>query len=318
MRVILWIAMFLTTVVAVSGKRSTGPLSQVRGIRNPRCISCSEVKEAHLCESCCKRPVCDPNPCKNDGMCSPDDNGYSCSCTPGYLGEHCDVNLCLPNPCKNNGTCSPVDNGYVCNCATGYLGEHCDVNPCDIYNPCINNGTCYPSGLGVNCSCPSGFTGDYCQDSEGITPVKEVRVCNVTECGATGGTCTNLKCFTNATNCSGKACNSDEICIDDTCVNRIDNCRTIDGVNNDCSDRGDQCGASFCAEGQKCVNDRCRPIRTCAIQNGDCEWVGESGTCSGGVCLIFCEVNNDCRNQPCIDGYCAGAKCGESYCAGSG
>ncbi|KAK6166859.1 hypothetical protein SNE40_023470 [Patella caerulea] len=147
-------------------------------MQNPRCISCTEVKEAHLCENCCKESVCDPDPCKNDGVCSPDDNGYSCSCSPGYLGENCDVNVCLPNPCKNDGICSPVDNGYSCNCATGYLGEHCDVNPCDVYNPCLNNGTCYPSEFVVNCSCPLGFIGTYCEDDLcDPSPCTEWRTC---------------------------------------------------------------------------------------------------------------------------------------------
>ncbi|KAK6186925.1 hypothetical protein SNE40_006181 [Patella caerulea] len=62
-------------------------------MQNPRCISCTEVKEAHLCENCCKESVCDPDPCKNNGVCSPIDNGYSCSCSPGYLGENCDGKL---------------------------------------------------------------------------------------------------------------------------------------------------------------------------------------------------------------------------------
>ncbi|XP_050418881.1 fibropellin-1 isoform X2 [Patella vulgata] len=179
MRVIFWIALVLTTVVTVSGQRSWWPWPREGGMKNPRCISCTEVKEAHLCENCCKVSVCDPDPCKNDGMCSPADNGYICSCTPGYLGENCDVNVCLPNPCKNDGTCSPVDNGYSCNCTTGYLGKNCDVNPCDAYNPCVNNGTCYPSEFVVNCSCLPGFIGAYC----------EVDLCDPSPCNEVGDTC---------------------------------------------------------------------------------------------------------------------------------
>ncbi|KAK6172969.1 hypothetical protein SNE40_016515 [Patella caerulea] len=123
MRIAFLIALIVAIVGCVSGKRRW-PLSLFGPMGNPRCISCSEVKNAHLCGSCCKENVCLPNPCKNDGICSSDGNGYSCNCTTGYLGENCDVPICDPDRCKNNGMCSSVDSD--CYCLTRYNGENCD------------------------------------------------------------------------------------------------------------------------------------------------------------------------------------------------
>ncbi|KAK6165366.1 hypothetical protein SNE40_022307 [Patella caerulea] len=272
-----------------------------------------------MCESCCKRSPCTPNPCKNNGTCSKVDNGYSCSCTPGYLGEHCDVDVCLPNPCKNNGTCSPIDNGclhdaykndgngYVCNCSTGYLGENCDVNPCDIYNPCINNGACYPSEFGVNCSCPPGLMGEYCQE----------RACELTECKGIGGRCIKQICLSDATNCGGKACTStNEVCIDGNCVDKSKNCGWKDDIFNYCESIGDKCeDGQYCFSYSNCVNDTCRFESECGPRNTDvCSYQGVRGNCSGGACHMPCSEDKNCPGWICVGGYCATPKCGESYC----
>lgn len=45
-------------------------------------------------------------------------------------GVNCEENLdeCLSNPCQNGGTCDDRENGYVCTCTPGYAGLHCDVD----------------------------------------------------------------------------------------------------------------------------------------------------------------------------------------------
>lgn len=35
---------------------------------------------------------------------------------------------CLSNPCQNGGTCIDKDNGYMCSCSLGYLGSHCEID----------------------------------------------------------------------------------------------------------------------------------------------------------------------------------------------
>ena len=35
---------------------------------------------------------------------------------------------CWPNPCQNDGTCSGNADGFTCSCASGYTGNDCGTN----------------------------------------------------------------------------------------------------------------------------------------------------------------------------------------------
>jgi hypothetical protein len=41
-------------------------------------------------------PVCDANPCQNDGYCNPNGRDQICECRPGYVGEFCETHLIQP------------------------------------------------------------------------------------------------------------------------------------------------------------------------------------------------------------------------------
>ena len=91
---------------------------------------------------------CQTDPCQNQGICSDVQNGYTCTCVPGFTGTNCEVNFddCSENPCVH-GMCTDLINSYKCTCETGYYGSNCDLQtpPCPTSEPnyrLIDN-TCY-------------------------------------------------------------------------------------------------------------------------------------------------------------------------------
>uniref|UniRef100_A0A8B9HXL3 Sushi, von Willebrand factor type A, EGF and pentraxin domain-containing protein 1 n=1 Tax=Astyanax mexicanus TaxID=7994 RepID=A0A8B9HXL3_ASTMX len=66
------------------------------------CVSLSHLLGA----KCEKVNECSSSPCLNDGVCV-DEAGYSCSCSQGFTGDSCEINIdeCYSAPCLNGGTC---------------------------------------------------------------------------------------------------------------------------------------------------------------------------------------------------------------------
>ena len=40
-------------------------------------------------------PCAESNPCANNGLCSDEESGFSCTCLDGFTGDICDVGMVL-------------------------------------------------------------------------------------------------------------------------------------------------------------------------------------------------------------------------------
>ncbi|XP_072242999.1 protein crumbs homolog 2b [Leuresthes tenuis] len=170
-------------------------------------------------------PVCDSQPCLNQGVCQDQFNDFNCSCTPGWEGKLCEmeINECSSAPCAH-GTCKDLLADYQCDCEPGYKGKNCqdEVDNCLEFS-CVNGGVCVKMVDTHSCLCPPGYIGKRCQWS--FPPV----ACDVNrECfnggvcigGDSGGNCTckpgyiGARCETEIDECESTPCLNGATCLD--------------------------------------------------------------------------------------------------------
>ena len=53
-----------------------------------------------------------------------------------------DIDECSSSPCQNDGTCTDEVNGYTCSCVAGYTGTNCETSKSSIHN-ILRNGWFY-------------------------------------------------------------------------------------------------------------------------------------------------------------------------------
>ncbi|XP_074862686.1 aggrecan core protein [Carettochelys insculpta] len=78
--------------------------------------------------------TCDDKPC-GAGTCHERDGNITCLCPPGYMGDHCaiDIDECHSSPCLNGATCTDGIDSFKCLCLPSYGGDLCeiDLEDCD-------------------------------------------------------------------------------------------------------------------------------------------------------------------------------------------
>ena len=108
---------------------------------------------------------CAASPCLYSGKCTNLNNDFRCECPPRLSGKRCEYGRhCNPNPCKNGGICEEGTVGPMCKCR-GFTGELCnlDINECQP-NPCHNGATCVNIIGSFQCLCSANTTGAYCTE----------------------------------------------------------------------------------------------------------------------------------------------------------
>jgi len=168
------------------------------GVGYHECVCNAGYETSNAGVKCSNILECSSSPCLNGGTCADGkctdfacEVQYSCSCHPGWAGDHCefDLNECASYPCINGATCLDGTHKYTCVCGAGFDGSRCqvDVNECKSA-PCLNAATCLESGTDTSmradryrCVCVAGFTGIFCQT--------DINECDSRPC-LHGGTCT--------------------------------------------------------------------------------------------------------------------------------
>ncbi|KAM4590762.1 protein eyes shut homolog [Odontesthes bonariensis] len=138
------------------------------------CVQMSPTSFECICDTgfsgppCEKKAPCDPNPCRNGGVCAESPEGFVCHCPERFGGLYCDSpdNFdCMSYSCQEEQICTAGEHGFDCVCADGSVVPECRrqhgmCNP----SPCLNNATCVSKGKDYFCRCLSGFSGKNCEE----------------------------------------------------------------------------------------------------------------------------------------------------------
>ncbi|XP_038072708.1 uncharacterized protein LOC119741108 isoform X2 [Patiria miniata] len=291
------------------------------------------MANCHYSCGVCIDDECASSPCQNAATCVDGVDSYTCTCTPGFKGVNCEIDIddCLTQPCMNNGTCIDLPNGFECRCTEWYRGFTCELEAdfCTS-EPCLNNGTCTDDLRGYNCTCPEGFDGINCEI--------EINECGSSPCQH-GGRCedqtngyvchcppewTGPECQFDFDECKSNPCTNGGTCYHGV-GNRLYICYCPRGwQGSNCELEVNECLSLPCRNGATCqdlldgFNCSCTAGwtgPTCATDISECA----SSPCLRGECIeganqyeclcypgftgVHCEIDVDeCLSDPCLNG----------------
>ena len=103
--------------------------------------------------------------CDSNASCTDQDNGFTCSCNQGYIGDgiSCDYDECIAevDDCSPNAFCNNTMGGFTCTCQNGYTGNGTSCNNVD---ECTEASTCGQDDMCVDTI--GSYTCESCEIGE--------------------------------------------------------------------------------------------------------------------------------------------------------
>ena len=285
--------------------------------------------------------------CINGGVIGGSAGGCTCTCEPGFSGDHCQTrNACTATTdskkrtgsdgtfwCINGGTIGGVTDSCTCTgCSQGYTGDHCQTaKDCTASSDaskttgadgefyCVNGGTI--GGVTGSCTCTgcnAGWEGVHChtakecsgtRDSTKTSGVDGKYYC---EHGTVSGTTGACQCKDCKTGYEGTHCQTPKIC---TASSDPDMTSGANGIFH-CINGGTiggvtgSCPCTGCSKGY--TGDHCQDAKDCTASSEASKTTGADGEfyCVNGGTISG--VTGSCTCTGCNPGY------GGTNCATSG
>uniref|UniRef100_A0A4W5LRT9 trypsin n=1 Tax=Hucho hucho TaxID=62062 RepID=A0A4W5LRT9_9TELE len=124
-------------LVHIAGQCNPNPclnngVCEEKGKRRFKC-DCPKPFKGKKCQKGpkrCKRGICGRGEC----VLTSKPPFYACKCKQPFLPPDCkSLAVCQPNPCKNGGLCVKDGMDFDCLCKEGFSGRFCNVGPDDCY-----------------------------------------------------------------------------------------------------------------------------------------------------------------------------------------